>query len=307
MIKALELIAKNPDKYEKLDETKKEIFISMAAKFCIHINLRVDLDYSRVDNKEIEEIYDPNNFVEEKFSLDEDSKVIGSKYKTAIPKQNEKEILIEESVSLGYREPNEINNLQSNLSENNTLSIIKEEKEVLSNSFKNNCSEELVYSSNNEKKIHEQNINRYINSFLNSKTEINNGYVNLSNNNPSNNPDLFTNQGKQVNNGNNKINSRENTPKEKAEAIIPANRNKKRLTIVDSKSQDDVDEKLDNYLINTYNKKKMSFIPMRRVSENNYEFGSQRIEIKIDDEIIRGIYLNSFHLSSYFAFVFLIM
>ena len=310
MIKALEIIAKNPDKFDKLSQSKKELFTFMAAKFCIKITLKADLEENANEIRTKEENVDPNNPIEEKTSFKEDSKLHDSNNKTQMPKKIEEETS-EENMLLGYREHNE--NLENNSNENNNnniahlnnstsnqnhknnttmnnksnLSSIKEEKEVLSNSFKNST-EEVVYSANNEKKGIEQNIN----SFVNNQKE-----VNISSLNPSHNNQIKENKeqhinGKHINNNfniNTKNDLNDNTNKEKA--ILPANKPRKRLTIVDSKTQDDVDEKLDNYLINTYNKKKMSFIPMRRITENNYEFGSQKIEIKIDDEIIRGIFL----------------
>jgi hypothetical protein len=65
-------------------------------------------------------------------------------------------------------------------------------------------------------------------------------------------------------------------------------RNKKRLTIVDSLKCDEVDEKLDNTLIDIYNKKRMSYIPVKKIEGDNYEFGTQRINILIEGETIRG-------------------
>jgi hypothetical protein len=308
MIKALEIIAKNPDKFDKLSQSKKELFISMAAKFCIKITLKADLEENANEIRIKEENVDLNNSIDEKTSFKEDSRLQDSNNKTEMPKKIEEEIS-EENMLLGYIEPKEnlennsneninniahLNNSTSNQNHNNyttinnksNLSSIKEEKEVLSNSFKNST-EEVVYSANNEKKGIEQNIN----SFVNNQKEVNISSVNPSQNNQiKDNKEQHIN-GKHINNNfnnNTKNDSNDNTIKEKA--ILPANKPGKRLTIVDSKTQDDVDEKLDNYLINTYNKKKMSFIPMRRISENNYEFGSQKIEIKIDDEIIRGIF-----------------
>lgn len=313
----MEIIAKNPEKYDKLDESKKELFVSMTAKFSIEIKLRADPEESEKEIKSSEENHDHNNSLDEKSSLNDGIKVNDNNNKYAMLKPTDKEMETE-IIPLGFREPNEINNLENNLDSNrinninsnisvtnsnlinnltsnnkSNLSIIKEEKEVLSNSFKNNFSEELVSTANPEKKSPQQKINGFVN---NNEKETNTYPVNTDNRSTliKDSPDQFNIEAKQVkkNINNNKNTTSENSSKEKADNVLPANKHKKRLTIVDSKTQDEVDEKLDNYLINTYNKKKMSFIPMRRVSENNYEFGSQKIEIKIDDEIIRGIYLN---------------
>ncbi len=71
------------------------------------------------------------------------------------------------------------------------------------------------------------------------------------------------------------------------EKKIPTRNQRKRLTIVDSENADSNDAKLDQSLINIYNKRRMSFIPVKKLGEDNYEFGSQRIQIKIDGDIIR--------------------
>jgi hypothetical protein len=64
----------------------------------------------------------------------------------------------------------------------------------------------------------------------------------------------------------------------------------KRLTIVDALIPDSNDQKLDNNLVNIFNKKRMSYIPCKKINEDNYEFGTQKINIKVDGETIRGIY-----------------
>jgi len=63
---------------------------------------------------------------------------------------------------------------------------------------------------------------------------------------------------------------------------------RKRLTIVDSENADSNDAKLDQSLINIYNKKRMSFVPVKKIADDNYEFGTQKIQIKFDGDIIRG-------------------
>jgi hypothetical protein len=62
----------------------------------------------------------------------------------------------------------------------------------------------------------------------------------------------------------------------------------KRLTVIDSNIGDKLDYKLDNYLVNYYNKKRLSQIPLRRISAGNYEFGTQKIHVKCVGETIRG-------------------
>ena len=63
----------------------------------------------------------------------------------------------------------------------------------------------------------------------------------------------------------------------------------KRLTIVDTPIVESNDQKLDNNLLSIFNKKRMSYIPCKKINEDNYEFGTQKINIKVDGETIRGI------------------
>ena len=86
------------------------------------------------------------------------------------------------------------------------------------------------------------------------------------------------------NNPNNALNDTSSDPNEKK---IPTRNKKKRLTIVESDNADANDAKLDQSLVNIYNKKRMSFIPVKKLGDDNYEFGSQKIQIKIDGDIIR--------------------
>ncbi len=59
------------------------------------------------------------------------------------------------------------------------------------------------------------------------------------------------------------------------------------FTLVDSNSEN----KLDNYLNGFYAKKRISQISLRRLSAGNYEYGSQKIHIKIEGETIRGFFI----------------
>jgi hypothetical protein len=66
---------------------------------------------------------------------------------------------------------------------------------------------------------------------------------------------------------------------------------KKKLSVVQSSECDIIDRKLDNYLLDIYNKKRISQIPFRRISAGNYEYGSQKVLVKIEGEVIRGKYI----------------
>lgn len=87
-----------------------------------------------------------------------------------------------------------------------------------------------------------------------------------------------------ANNPNLVLNNISTDPNEKK---VPTRNQRKRLTIVESDNADSNDAKLDQSLVNIYNKKRMSFVPVKKLGEDNYEFGSQKIQIKIDGDIIR--------------------
>lgn len=205
MIKALELIANNPNKFQKLVDSKKELFFSMSKKFSIEI-------------KNIPEI-------EENFNKSNTQNVENSEYNENYNSNKEVSEVVNQSIS-----QNEI--------ENEIIKINDENSNYLYPKIP------ICAESENDKKISTEN-------FTESKI-------------------LENNLNKKILNHNDKQ---------------PF---KKKLSIVESEAPDQTDENVDDYLMETYNKKKMSYIPMRRISENNYEFGSQKIEIKIDEGIIRG-------------------
>jgi len=63
---------------------------------------------------------------------------------------------------------------------------------------------------------------------------------------------------------------------------------KKKLSIVQSSANDNLDKKLDEILIGVYNKRRITQIPFRRLSQGEYEFGSQKLLLKVEGDIIRG-------------------
>lgn len=88
------------------------------------------------------------------------------------------------------------------------------------------------------------------------------------------------------------------------ERKVPTRNQRKRLTIVESDNADSNDAKLDQSLVNIYNKKRMSFIPVKKIGDENYEFGSQKIQIKIDGDIIRVKSANGYILLDKFVDIY---
>jgi hypothetical protein len=63
---------------------------------------------------------------------------------------------------------------------------------------------------------------------------------------------------------------------------------KKKLSFVKSTVADQVDKKLDEFLVNLYEKRRVSQIPIRRISQGEYEYGTQRVSLKLEGENIKG-------------------
>lgn len=54
-----------------------------------------------------------------------------------------------------------------------------------------------------------------------------------------------------------------------------------------SNNPDVIDKKLDNYLGDFYTKKRVSQIPFRRISTGYYDYGTQKIMVKLEGETIK--------------------
>lgn len=63
---------------------------------------------------------------------------------------------------------------------------------------------------------------------------------------------------------------------------------KKKLSFVKSTVVDQVDKRLDEYLVNLYETRKVSQIPIRRISNGEYEYGTQKVSLKLEGENIKG-------------------
>ena len=66
------------------------------------------------------------------------------------------------------------------------------------------------------------------------------------------------------------------------------------LEYINSNQIDKLDEKLDNFLKSFYNKKKLPKIPFKKVSPNNYEYGTIKVIIK-DEDIIKVKYIGGLY------------
>ncbi len=300
------MIAINPDKYEKLNESKKDVFNSIAAKFCIEIKFRDEIDKNLNQSKSLKEEDENNPTLKRNKQInDTASNLINNDDSVAILREGPSNV---EDTS--RRLTSNINNLNLNveISDNikkssminpNTnnikldLSIIKEEKEIFTNSYKNTLSLDKKTLSS-EIQLNKKIVKNFINNQENEKN-ISNKLINSDDNqikscSTSIKYDSKDEQIMQKNICNEESHiMNEYLENYKDEKLIE-NKLIKKLSIVDSKNPDENDEKLDDFLISTYNKNKMSYIPMKKISENIYEFGTQKIEIKIDDNVIRSNY-----------------
>lgn len=104
-----------------------------------------------------------------------------------------------------------------------------------------------------------------------------------------NSPEKLNNFSQLKLNENNNNNSTTD-PNEKSSGNLKDQKNsiKKKLIVVESDNTNHIDLKLDQALIKLFNKKRMSFIPVKKLSEDCYDFGTQKIQVKIDGDIIRG-------------------
>lgn len=104
---------------------------------------------------------------------------------------------------------------------------------------------------------------------------------------PNKNHSVKINKSKEINNySDDLINNNTNLIEEKKlKDDIKYNSNK--FSIIENVNE--IDSKFYQSLIDIFNKKKMSYIPIKKVGENSYVFGTQKIHIKIDEDIIRGL------------------
>ena len=67
---------------------------------------------------------------------------------------------------------------------------------------------------------------------------------------------------------------------------VPANNDE--FEYVSSNNPDDIDSKIEKFLKNLYNKKKVPKIIFKKLSNNSYEYGTQKVTIKIDGDSIKA-------------------
>lgn len=63
---------------------------------------------------------------------------------------------------------------------------------------------------------------------------------------------------------------------------------KKKLSFVNSDISDILDHKIDDFLVDLYTKKRISQIPFKRLSQGEYEYGSQKVFVEADGKNFKG-------------------
>jgi hypothetical protein len=83
------------------------------------------------------------------------------------------------------------------------------------------------------------------------------------------------------------------SPKAESDDIEVGDTKRQKLTYVDSEIKDATDIRVDTYLTKLYGKKKLMVqIPLKRLNDGSYEYGSQKIQIKIEGDVVKGtVYL----------------
>jgi len=62
---------------------------------------------------------------------------------------------------------------------------------------------------------------------------------------------------------------------------------KGQFVVTNTPTKDNIDLRLNSFLGDLYTKKRMSTIPFRRISHGNYEFGTQKVMVKVENEKIK--------------------
>ena len=103
-----------------------------------------------------------------------------------------------------------------------------------------------------------------------------------------------------------KVSKNKNNENEKENGKVKEKNSEEKKNLEEKKSKhfeyiitnkpDENDNKLEQYLINFYTKKNIPKIPFKKISMNNYEYGTLKVTIKIEGETIRIRYLGKYSL-----------
>ena len=245
--------------------------------------------FKNYTTKIIEAFFD---YQKEYYSLLKQTLNLNSKLKNLLEKNNEK---FRKIVKKKHRLDEMLE--KNNLKQKNYVNVNKKEDEHLNEILPMKKNElnvyETIFSVNfNEKEIQnerkkklneenfkeneEKNFNLLKNVFLNVKENVNK-------NNNLNEDDFI-----------NKLNLEENE-KNLINKIINENKNeneekKEKIFYVISNKRDDNDDKLENFLKIFYSKRNVPKIFFKKLSNNNYEYGTEKIMVKFESDLIRVRY-----------------
>ena len=120
----------------------------------------------------------------------------------------------------------------------------------------------------------------------------------LSKNNNINNNIINRNISNEINNSNNQTNNKTSTS---INNILDNSKKNEKLEHVSSAKPDNIDIKIDTFLKQYYLKHNIPKIIFKKTSKNNYEYGTQKIMIKLEGEIIRVRYSGGYLLLDKFV------
>lgn len=196
------------------------------------------------------------------------------KYRSALKKQNKlNEQLI--STQMKYDYLMKITREQTNLIKEKILPVKENEIDSIKEAFNIDDKEIPVEPMQQHKSKQTKEENDLLHKTL----------VNIINNNKDFDMSALTKEEKDL--LNEMIKERKGKETKKEETDVAMNN-------VIGKSLDENDIKLNNYLNQYYEKHKLPRIPFKKTSKNNYEYGTQKIMIKLEGETIRVRYIGGY-------------
>ena len=255
---------------------------------------------------------------------------IKNKLKNLLTQYNEKYRLVKKKLNK-LNEDNDITEFESNILYNPELNDLNQlipqkeaEFDIYQNIYNNYLSDNVVHDDNNDQQVQTKQINddatqsllvkvlshiikNYgpVNNILTQSNSIEPERVNLRNlvnkynlNNgeeENNNEDNLNHENEHdyiENNGNVEGNLQD----ENEEVQGPLDAKIEKWEYVSTNKPDKIDAKLENYLKFFYSKRTFPKIIFRKTSSNNYEYGTQKVMIKIEGDTIRVRYVGGYSL-----------
>lgn len=228
-----------------------------------------------------------NSEIDKNRKLKDVYELVFKKYSTLLKKQNALDSKIEEEKFKTYL-TNTLDN--KDIKTIDTIVQAKKNEDVLNNSVLNlpinTNTEDVFYSKKETKNLL---INAIQNITKNKGCSLESLLVNSLSEEEKQKLKLLNdkyelNQGTSTNNMNNVSNLSSQPAPSSSDKFVYKGSNKPKLAYVISSTPDEIDNKLDAYLNEYYNKHSIFKIPFKKTSKNNYEYGTQKVVIKLEGE-----------------------